>query len=223
MDHFQKATQLAPCLTMARSYLATAQAQNVVPGLDTPENLKTANEAVENFNLILQQNSHDMNSLKQVAAVYFNTKRLDDAREWQKKVLVEDPRDPEAAYTIGVIDWTQAHQNALAALTAASSQDDGIGNTKAPIQTLEKIKQQNGALVAEALQHLTQALQNRPDYDDAMAYINLVYRRKADIDYDNPTLRDQDIAQANEWSEKAMQTRKENEQKRSAPPAAAQP
>jgi len=142
IDHFQKATQLAPCLTMARAYLATAQAQNVVPGLDTPDNLKTAGESIENFKLVLAQNPHDINSLKQVAAVYFSIKRLDDARDWQKKILVEDPRDPEAAYTIGVIDWTQAHQNALAALTAAGLQDDGEGNRKAPPEVLEKIKQQ---------------------------------------------------------------------------------
>ena len=32
IDHFQKATQLDPSLPMAKSYLATALAQNVVPG-----------------------------------------------------------------------------------------------------------------------------------------------------------------------------------------------
>ena len=34
INHFQKATQLDPNLPMAKSYLATALAQNVVPGLD---------------------------------------------------------------------------------------------------------------------------------------------------------------------------------------------
>ncbi len=42
IGHFQKATELDPSLPMAKTYLATALAQNVVPGLDTPENLKTA-------------------------------------------------------------------------------------------------------------------------------------------------------------------------------------
>jgi len=220
---FQKASDLAPCLTMARLYLGTAQAQNVVPGLDTPDNLATAQQAIENFRQVLASEPHDVNALKQVAAVYFSIKKLDDAREWQKKVLVENPNDPEAAYTIGVIDWTQAHQNALAALTAAGLQDDGMGDIKAPAEVLEKIKQQNSALVAEALDYLTRALQSRPDYDDAMAYINLVYRRKADLDYDNPALRDQDIDQAKEWNRKAMLTRKENEEKKSAAPAPPQP
>jgi tetratricopeptide (TPR) repeat protein len=218
ISHFQKATDIAPCLTMARAYLATAQAQNVVPGLDTPENLKTAGAAIENFKQVLAQDPHDINSLKQVAAVYFSTNEFDDAREWQKKVLVENPNDYEASYTIGVIDWTVAHQNATAALAPVGLQDDGIGNAKAPVDVLERIKQQNSALVEEAMQYLSHAIDSQPDSDDAMAYLNLVYRRKADLDYDNLALRDEDVAKAQEWARKAMQTRKHNEEKKMASP-----
>ncbi len=32
--------------------------------------------------------------------------KLVEAKDWQKKVLAVDPKDPEAAYTVGVIDWT---------------------------------------------------------------------------------------------------------------------
>jgi tetratricopeptide (TPR) repeat protein len=105
--HFEKATNLAPCLTMARLYLATAQAQNVVPNLNTPDNLKIAEQAIGNFQTVLTQDLHNVNSLKQVASIYFNTRKLDEAHEWQMKVLAEDPKDYEAAYTICVIDWTK--------------------------------------------------------------------------------------------------------------------
>ncbi len=223
ISHFQKATDTAPCLTMARAYLATAQAQNVVPGLDTPDNLKTSNAAIENFKQVLAQEPHDINSLKQVAAIYFSTKKLDDAREWQKKVLVEDPHDPDAAYTIGVIDWTQAHMHVLTALAEVGLFDDGEGNRTAPPEVLESIEQQNSPLVEEALQYLTQAIEERPNHDDAMAYINLVYRRKADIDYRNPALRDEDVAKAKDWAHKAMLTRKENEEKKVVQPDSSQP
>ena len=109
IDHFQKATQLDPSLPMAKTYLATALAQNVVPGLDTPDNLSTAQQAIDIFKQVLDKNPNDVNSLKQVAGIYFSTKKLDDAKTWQKRVLAVDPKDPEAAYTVGVIDWTQAH------------------------------------------------------------------------------------------------------------------
>jgi tetratricopeptide (TPR) repeat protein len=216
--HFERATNLAPCLTVARQYLATAQAQNVVPGLDTPDNLNISEQAIANFQIVLSQDPHNVNSLKQVAGIYFSVKKLDDAREWQMKVLVEDPSDWEASYTIGVIDWQQAHMNAIKLLSSAGLQDDGEGNRAAPPEVLESICWRNSMLVEEALHYLVQAIEERPNYDDAMAYLNLVYRRKADVDYKNTALRDEDVAKAKEWARKAMLTRKENEEKKVAAP-----
>ena len=94
IGHFQKATQLDPSLPMAKSYLATALAQNVVPGSDTPDNLKTAQQAIAIFQEVLDKDPNDVNSLKQIAGILYSVKKLDDARDWQKKVLKVDPKDP---------------------------------------------------------------------------------------------------------------------------------
>ncbi|HEU5457179.1 MAG TPA: tetratricopeptide repeat protein [Terracidiphilus sp.] len=214
IGHFQQATALDPTLPMAKSSLATALAQNVVPGLDTPANLKTAQDSIKIFEDVLAKEPNDVNSLKQIAGIYFSVKKLDDAKTWQKKVLAVDPKDPEAAYTIGVIDWTEAHENVLKALQSAGMNDDGEGNSKAPKKVMAQIKDQNSALVDEALQYLNQALANRPNYDDAMAYLNLVYRRKADLDFGDAAAVKADLAQAEDWRTKAMGTRKQNEEKK---------
>jgi tetratricopeptide (TPR) repeat protein len=218
IGHFQKATQLDPNLPMAKSYLATALAQNVVPGLDTPDNMKTAQQAIDIFQDVLAKDPSDVNSLKQIAGIYYNVKKLDEAKSWQKKVLAVDPKDPEAAYTIGSIDWTLAHENTLKALEPSGVTDDGEGNTKAPKKVMEPLKAENGPLVEEGLQYLNQAVANRANYDDAMTYLNLIYRRKADVDYGNPAAVKQDIASAEEWRAKAMGTRKENEEKKNKGP-----
>ena len=214
IGHFQKATKLDPSLPMAKSYLATALAQNVVPGLDTPDNLKTAQQAISIFQEVLAKDPNDVNSLKNIASIYFSVKKLDDAKEWQKKVLAVDPKDPEAAYTIGVINWTKAHENALKILVPAGVNDDGEGNAKAPKKVLEQVKEANDPLVAEGLQYLNQAVTIRPNYDDAMAYLNLTYRRKADCDYMDAEAVKDDVAKAKEWSAKAMGTRKANEEQK---------
>ncbi len=218
IGHFQKATELDPSLPMAKTYLATALSQNIVPGLDTPENLKTADQAISIFQDVLAKDPSDVNSMKQIAGIYFNIKKLDEAKNWQKKVLAADPKDPEAAYTVGVIDWTLAHEHVLQALGTAGINDDGEGNAKAPKKVMEQIKEQNTALVDEALQYLNQAVANRPNYDDAMAYLNLVYRRKADLDYGDDAARKADLAQAEEWRTKAMGTRKANEERKNKGP-----
>jgi tetratricopeptide (TPR) repeat protein len=218
IGHFQKATQLDPSLPMAKTYLATALAQSVVPGLDTPENLKTANQAIAIFEEVLAKDPSDVNSLKQIGGIYYSIKKLDDAKAWQKKVLAVDPKDPEAAYWIGMIDFTEAHENILKALGPAGLSDDGAGNAKAPKKVMEPIKVENGPLVEEGLQYLNQAVAIRPNYDDAMAYLNLLYRRKADVDYGDEAARKDDVAKADEWRTKAMGTRKANEAKKNAEP-----
>jgi tetratricopeptide (TPR) repeat protein len=218
INHFQQATQLDPSLPMAKTYLATALAQNVVPGLTSKENLKNADQAIGLFQDVLNKDPNDANSAKQIAAIYFSVDDFDKAKEWQKKVLSIDPKDAEAAYTIGVIDWTLAHKNALAVLQGNNATDDGEGNTKAGKSALSQIKDKNQAIVDEGLQYLNQAIANRANYDDAMTYLNLVYRRKADVDYTDPSAVKADVAAAKDWSAKAMGTRKANEEKKNQGP-----
>jgi len=218
IGHFQKATQLDPTLPMAKSYLATALAQNVVPGLLTPDNLSNAQQAIDIFQQVLDKNPHDVNSMKQIAGIEFQIKRFDEAKTWQKKVLSEDPKDADAAYTVGVIDWTQAHINALASLVPAGVNDDGEGNVKAPKNVMEALKDKNAALVEDGLQYLNQALENRPNYDEAMSYMNLIYRRKADVDFGNADAVQADVAAAKDWASRSMGQRKINEAKKNAGP-----
>jgi len=218
IGHFQKAMQLDPTLSQAKSYLATALAQNVVAGLDTPENLKTAQQAIDIFQEVLDKEPHDVNSMKQIASIDFQIKKYNDAKAWQKRVLQEDPKDPEAALYVGLIDWTQAHTNTLAILVPAGIIDDGEGNVKAPKNVMETLRAQNGPLVEEGLQYLNQAVENRANYDEAMSYLNLIYRRKADVDYGNADAVKADIAAAKDWASKAMGVRKANEAKKSQGP-----
>src|SRR5262249_17783879 len=152
----------------------------------------------------LQKDPNDVNSMKQIAGIYFSIKKFPEAKQWQMSVLKVDPKDPEAAYTVGVINWTLAHENTLKALVPAGINDDGEGNVKAPKKIMQDLAEQNRPLVEEGLNYLNQAVANRPNYDDAMAYLNLIYRRKADVDYGNADAVKEDVAKAKEWSAKAM-------------------
>lgn len=218
IDHFQKAVALDPTYPMTRIYLATAYAQQVVPDLKTPENIKTANLAIDSFNDVLKKNPNDINSLKGIAGIYFEIDKYDEAKQEQKKVLEVDPKDAEAAYTVGVIDWRLAYSNAVKALASVGMQDKGDGNPKMPKKVCATLVQENGPLVQEGLDYLQKAVSLRPNYDDAMSYINLLYRRKADLECGNDAARKADVAQAEQWNDKAMGARKANEEKKSKGP-----
>ena len=49
IDHFQKAVELDPSLTNARMYLATAYVSLYIPGVDSPDNISNANQAIEQY------------------------------------------------------------------------------------------------------------------------------------------------------------------------------
>ncbi|HEY0308181.1 MAG TPA: tetratricopeptide repeat protein [Acidobacteriaceae bacterium] len=214
INHFQKSLELDPTYPQARLYLATAYAQQVVPNVLTPENLKLAQQALDNFQQVLQHDPDDITALKQIASINFNIQKFDVAKEYQQKVIAKDPNDAEANYTIGVIDWTQTYKAAINILAAAGFKDDGEGNVKKDKAVCAKLQAANATLTDEGLKYLLRAVEIRPNYDDAMSYINLTYRRKADLECGNDAARKADLDQAKSWVDKAMGARKANEEKK---------
>jgi len=103
------------------------------------------------------------------------------------------------------------------AQTVDTSNPDALVKTVTQ-QVMDQIKEKNGAIVDEGLQYLTQAVQNKDNYDEAMAYLNLIYRRKADVDFGNASAVKDDIAKAEDWRTKAMGVRKANEEKKNQGP-----
>ncbi len=204
IDHFEKASELEPDEPMARLYLGAALTQKVAPGVESPENLKTAQSAIDNFKQVLEKRPHDLPAMQMIAGLEFTIKRLDDAKQWQKKVLAENPKDPDAAFMIGLIDWTQANEYAVKALQAAGFQGDGEGNAKAPVKVMETIKAQNGPLVEEALKYFNQAMETSPNFDGPLTYMSLIYRRKADLDWASDSARKDDLGKANKWTSRAL-------------------
>ena len=75
------------------------------------------------------------------------------------------------------------------------------------------LKEKNQGKVEEGIQALEKALQLRPDYDDAMAYMNLMYRERADYECDDAAARAADKKTADEWVDKTMATKKAKAEK----------
>src|SRR6266436_5718274 len=72
----------------------------------------------------------------------------------------------------------------------------------------EMLRDKNSAVIQDGITMLQKALDLRPDYDDAMAYLNLLYREKGDLECDDPAARAADLKTADEWVDKTMATKK---------------
>jgi tetratricopeptide (TPR) repeat protein len=211
VNYFQKSVALNPSDPTCRLYLATAYSYEVVPNLDTPENLATAKKAIDGFNAVLADNPNDLDALRQVASIHRNIKQYNQAKADELRIIQLAPQDAEANYTIGSIDWNLAYKNATDILGAAGMADDGQGNVKKSKAVCAKLVAANTDLINEAEKYLMEAIRINPTYDAAMTYLQLNYRRKADLECGNDAARKADLAQADEWVQKSMGARKANE------------
>ena len=209
IEHFKTAVFLDSDLKVAKLYLATAYAQQYVPGVESPDNVRNANQAIDEYKKVLDNDPKNINSLKGIGFLYMQMKDWDKAREYYKKAIDVDPNDPEVYYSVGVIDWTQSYKDASDLKAANSLKVDDELKGKGSQKWCDQLKSKDGAAIDEGMKMLQTAIDKREDYDDAMAYMNLLYRRKAsDMTCDDAQARADLIKTANEWSDKAMAARK---------------
>lgn len=209
IEHFKTAVYLDSDLKVAKLYLATAYAQQYVPGVDSPDNLRNAQQAIDEYKRVLENDPKSVNSLKGIAFLYMQMKDFDKSRDYYKKAIQLDPNDPELYYSVGVIDWTQAYKDAADLKSKNGMKVDDELKGKASQKWCDQLKSKDEPVVDEGMKMLQTAIDKRQDYDDAMAYMNLLYRRKAnDMNCDDAQARADLIKTANDWSDKAMAARK---------------
>ena len=209
IEHFKNAVDYDDDLQVAKLYLATAYAQQYVPGEGSPANLRNAQLAIEEYQRVLDKDPKSVNSLKGIAYLYMNMKDWDKSREYYKNAIKIDPNDPELYYSLGVISWTQAYKDAAELKAKSNMKVDDALKGKNDQKSCDELRSKDGAVVDEGIQMLQTAVDKRQDYDDAMVYLNLLYRRKAyDFSCDDPAAAASLVKTANDWSDRAMAARK---------------
>jgi len=219
IDHFQQAVALDPSLINAKMYLATAFAQQYIPGVDEASNVKMAQQAIEQYQKVLDmpgaQRDQKVNSAKGIAYLYLNMKKFDDAKKFYRMAGDLDPNDPEPYYSVGVIDWTACYQPRMEERAKLGLKPDENLNPKNKDQkkACDELKVKNMPSITEGIDSLNKAIQLRPDYDDAMAYLNLMYREKADVECDDLAARQEDLKTADHWVDQTLSTKKAKAEK----------
>jgi hypothetical protein len=109
-----------------------------------------------------------------------------------------------------VIDWTEAYQPRMEERAKLGLKPDEPLKDK---KVCAALASKSTDIVKDGIDNLNKALQLRPDYDDAMAYMNLMYREKADVECEDPAARAADLKTADEWVDKTMATKKAKAEK----------
>ncbi|HSY90856.1 MAG TPA: tetratricopeptide repeat protein [Candidatus Binatus sp.] len=213
IDHFQKAVQLDPGLITARMYLATAFVSQYVPQVDSPDNLRIAQQAIDEYQRVIDGNpprDQKVNAAKGIAYLYLNEKKWDEAKKYYRMASDLDPNDPEPYYSVGVIDWTACYQPRIEARNTLGMKPEENLNpkNKEQMKVCSELKVKNAGSIQEGIDSLTKAITIRPDYDDAMAYLNLMYREKGDVECDDLAARAEDLKTADHWVDETLRVKK---------------
>jgi len=210
--HFKEAVALDPTLLNAKLYLATAYKSQYIPGGESPENLKIAQQAIDAFQEVLKVDPNNTTAIASVAELYYDMQKFDQAKEYQRHWLQVDPNNPVPYYWIGMLDWvtcfhkTQQMRKDLK-IEYPKDPKDPSSLPPFPAKARADLDEEMGPLVKEGLEALLKANSLKPNDFDTMSYLNLMYRQKAYLEPD-PSERDADLKQAEDWTDKAVALRK---------------
>jgi len=229
VEFFKEAKQLDPDLLNARLYLATAYASEYIPGAPSEENKRHGEEAIAEYKSVLERIPDNLSAIDGLASILyqmagqpFDEKKFEESKTYHQKHISLKPLDPQPYYSVGVIDWAIAYRGntemrADYNRTHINKQVKDIDPLPPDVRTV--YTQKYGALVDDGIASLKKATEINTEYDDAMTYLNLLYRRKADM-VESSAERDTLTKQADDLLDKVKEIKQKRAEQADQKPAA---
>ena len=193
IEKFKQAKDLDPSLQTARLYLATAYANQYVPGSPDEANLNKARQAIAEYKEVLQRDPNNLSAIDGIGSMLYhmaggpppNLDLMKESRSYHQQHIKIKPDDPQPYYWVGEIDWELSYK--------ANMQTRQDYNKDVPLKKQIKVEEPlpdklrqpfataYGSDVDEGIAALKKSIELQPDYDEAMGMLNLLYRQKADM------------------------------------------
>ncbi len=220
IEDFKQAKELDPTLTNAQLYLATAYASQYIPGAPSPDNIRNGEQAIQEFKNILDTDPNNLAAIDGIGSILYNMggtpfdeSKFNESKTYHEKHIQIKPTDPEPYYWVGVIDWSLSYHANKEMRDAynRSSKKPIKESDPLPPAVAKQFADKYGSIIDDGIENLNKAISLRPDYDDAMAYLNLMYRQKADLETTTQA-RNEDLQKADELVDqvKAIKQKKAN-------------
>jgi hypothetical protein len=222
IENFKEAKELDPKLTNAQLYLAAAYTGLYIPGAPSPENVRNGEQAAAEYQTILDTDPNNLSAIDGLGSILFNMgsspydpAKIQQSKTYHEKHIELKSDDPEPYYWVGVIDWTLAFRanRDLREEYNKNGKKQIKENEPLPPAVASQFTAKYGDVVNDGITNLQKAININPDYDDAMAYLNLLYRQKADMET-SADARNADLQQADQLVDKvkAIKQKKANVQ-----------
>jgi hypothetical protein len=232
-QHSRRALALDPNSKTAPSFIARTIHAQYRPGVQSPENLAKANEAIQAYQQILQKNPKNDEAYKAIAYLYGAIKEDDKLRAWissrANDTSVEPEKRAEAYIVLASKDWDCSFK--MTELPANKTTTLNEGN-RASV-SYKKPKEQREfdtaqACVKRGLEEIENAIKLDPNSESAWSYkTNLLLEASKLAEMDGKTEqkaeldKQREVAQkrTNALSEANQKKKEEEEAKKAASPA----
>lgn len=215
VELFRQAVALDPNSVNPHLYLGTTYMSMWVPGTKTPDNSANARSAEVEFKRVLELDANNETALASMASLSYNSassltgeeklRKLDEAMDWYKRLAAVDPTNKEAPYSMGVIAWSKWYPALMTARASAGLKPEDPGPLPSPLR--QELKAHYLPVIEDGIANLDRALVLDPNYSDAMAYMNLLIRERADL-RDTKQEYATDVAAADQLVQKVLAAKK---------------
>jgi tetratricopeptide (TPR) repeat protein len=192
-QHSRRALELDPNSKSAPSFIARTIHAQYRPGVQSPENVAKANEAIQAYQQILQKDPKNEEAYKAIAYLYGATKDEDKLRSWisarANDASVEPAKRAEAYIVLASKDWDCSFK--ITELPANKTTTLNEGNRasvayKKPTDQKEFDSAQ--ACVKRGLEEIENAIKLDPNSESAWSYkTNLLLEAKKLAEMDGKT------------------------------------
>ena len=165
--------------------------------------------AIGEYNRALELDPSNTEALNSLPHCSYIQADFDEAGRYYSRAIEIDPVNSEALYTLGVIDWQRSYRTRAErqAALGVSLQKSIIG-----LSICSELRELNTPRIEDGLELLDRALQvlHAPE---AMDYIALLYRERAETDCGDSIARQDDLNTSEMWVQRACRSRLGTEQK----------
>ena len=217
---YQEALRLDPNEKKLHKNIGLAYMGLYQPGSKHPKDLEYAAKAMEHLKTYSEAFPADRKSKEFLVSLYLSTERYDDAILFYQGLVKENPNDTKAMQSLAqmyfkkgdvehAVEWLKKR---LAVETTPEGKAEvyyfiGVQAWDRSYNFPNIDPVERGKIVDEGIDALNKALQIKPDYFEALSYLNLLYREKAKIEAD-PAKKQGYVDTANKYLQQALELRK---------------
>ena len=217
---YQEALRLDPNEKKLHKNIGLAYMGLYQPGSKHPKDLEYAAKAIEHLKIYTEAFPQDRKAREFLVSLYLTTERFDDAIAFYQGMVKDDPKDTRAMQSLAqmyfkkgdvdhAVEWLKRRLEAETTPEAKAEVYYFIGvqawDRSYNFPDIDPVQRMH--IVDEGLDALNKALQIKPDYFEALSYINLLYREKAKIEAD-PVKKQEYTDTANKYLQQALELRK---------------